>query len=196
MTQPSAKADLRQRLRARRKALVHSERRRSARALGRQFLRHRELRRARRVALYLAMGSELDTRPLQQLLARRGVAVHAPRIGRDGLLQFVALRGTCLRRHAHGMAQPAPGRRVPPCKLDLILLPLLGYDDDGQRLGQGGGYYDRTLARLRGARRPLRIGLAYPCQRVARLPVEPHDQPLHAVLTGHGLRRFRTPSPR
>lgn len=189
------KADLRRALRVRRKALPRSDRRRAAWAVARQFLRHRTLRRARRVALYLAMGSELDTGPLQRLLARRGVTVHAPRIGRDGLLHFVVLRGTRLRRHAHGMAQPAPGRRSPLRTLDLILLPLLGYDDRGQRLGQGGGYYDRTLARLGDARRPLRIGLAYICQRVPRLPVEPHDHPLHAVLTERGLRRFRITSP-
>lgn len=194
MNETSAKTDLRKQLRARRKALSPAERRHAARALARQFLRHRELRRARRVALYLAMGSELDTQALQQLLARRGAAVHAPRTGRDGQLHFFALRGTHHRRHAHGMAQPAPGRCVPLRKLDLILLPLLGYDDHGQRLGQGGGYYDRTLAGLRGARRPLRIGLAYHCQRVPRLPVEPHDHPLHAVLTERGLRRFRTPT--
>ena len=142
------------------------------------------------------MGSELDTGPLRRLLAWAGVQLHAPRIGRDGRLHFVALHPTRLRRHAHGMAQPVPGRRVPLRKLDLILLPLLGYDGHGQRLGQGGGYYDRTLAGLRDARRPLRVGLAYACQRVPRLPVEPHDHPLHAVLTERGLRRFRSPLPR
>jgi 5-formyltetrahydrofolate cyclo-ligase len=88
------------------------------------------------------------------------------------------------------MTQPPPGTARALRRLDLILLPLLGYDAQGQRLGQGGGYYDRTLARLGKARRPLRIGLAYACQQLATLPVEDHDRPLHAVLTERGLQRF------
>ena len=196
MSAATEKAALRRQLRDRRRALGRVERRRAARALARQFLRHRELRRARRVALYLAAGSELDTGPLRRLLARRGVHLYAPRIARDRRLRFVPLHKTERRRHALGMTQPSPGPACPLRRLDLILLPLLGYDDQGQRIGQGGGYYDRSLAGLRGAGRPLRIGLAYRCQRVPRLPVEPHDHPLHAVLTERGLRRFRTPPSR
>jgi 5-formyltetrahydrofolate cyclo-ligase len=69
----------------------------------------------------------------------------------------------------------------------LLLVPLLAYDDQGYRLGTGGGYYDRTLAALAGARA---IGIAYGGQRMESLPHEPHDYPLDAVLTEQGLKEF------
>ena len=184
------KAELRRQLRARRGALSAAQRRRAARRLLRQFLRWRELRRARHLALYLSMASELDTALLRHALAVRGVQLYAPRIHRRLGLRFVPLRATRLPRHALGMRQAPPGPARPLRRLDLLLLPLLGFDDRGQRLGQGGGYYDRALAGLKRARRPRRIGLAYACQQVERLPAEPHDRPLHAVLTERGLRRF------
>ncbi|MDP3859287.1 MAG: 5-formyltetrahydrofolate cyclo-ligase [Stagnimonas sp.] len=187
---PSAKAELRRRLRAQRRALSTRQRRQAARRLLRQFLRWREFRRARHVALYLSMASELDTSLLRHALARRGLRLYAPRIHRRLGLRFVPLRPSRLPRHAQGMRQPPPGPARSLRQLDLLLLPLLGFDDQGQRLGQGGGYYDRALAGLKRARRPRRIGLAYACQQVERLPVEPHDRPLHAVLTERGLRRF------
>lgn len=188
---PHQKSELRRQLRSRRRALGRLARRQAARRLCRQFLRWRRLLAARHVALYLAMASELDTGPLRELLARRGVHLYAPRIHRSQGLRWVPLRaGQPSRRHAKGMSQPAPGRSRPLRSLDLLLMPLLGFDDQGQRLGQGGGYYDRALAGLKSARRPQRIGLAYACQQLDCLPVERHDQPLQAVLTERGLRRF------
>ncbi len=73
---------------------------------------------------------------------------------------------------------------------DLVLVPLLAFDPYGGRLGQGGGYYDRTLAQLRAERPVFVLGLAYAGQEVERLPAETHDQPLDAVLTETGLRSF------
>lgn len=185
------KTELRRLLRARRRGLSARQRHAAERRALRQLLRSRLLAGARHVALYLSMASEFDTQSLRVALAKRGKRLYAPRVRRSGPLQFVRLGAGRLRRHAHGMPQPPPGPSRPLRRLDLLLMPLLGYDDAGRRLGQGGGYYDRTLARLGAARRPLRIGLAYAGQYIDTLPVEDHDQPLHAVLTERGLRRFR-----
>lgn len=184
------KTRLRAELRARRRAIPPTERRRAARRLARHYLRLRALKQARSVAMYLPMASEIDTAPLRAALAARGVALYVPKVARGGRLRFLRLGKGSLEWHPHGMPQPRGGDSRPLRSLGLILLPLLGYDARGRRLGQGGGYYDRTLARLRGARRPLRIGLAYACQQVDALPDEPHDHPLQGVLSERGLQRF------
>jgi 5-formyltetrahydrofolate cyclo-ligase len=71
---------------------------------------------------------------------------------------------------------------------DIILMPLLGFDAAGTRLGYGGGYYDRTLAALH--KRPKLIGLAFAVQELPLIPRESHDVPLDAVITESGLRQF------
>jgi 5-formyltetrahydrofolate cyclo-ligase len=185
------KAKLRTELRARRRAIPASERRQAARRLARHYLRLRVLRQARSVALYLPMASEIDTAPLRQALAARGVALYVPKVARGNRLRFLRLGKASLEWHPHGMPQPRSGHALPLRRIGLILLPLLGYDARGRRLGQGGGYYDRALAGLRGARRPLRIGLAYACQQIEALPGEAHDHPLQGVLSERGLQSFR-----
>lgn len=172
-------------------ALSPAERHRAARAAARQLLRCRALSRVRRIAIYLSHGSELDTAPLLRALYSRGSHVYVPVILRNQRLSFVRLRpATRLRRDHLGIRQPAKLR--PHCtvkRLQAIMLPLLGFDPQGHRLGQGGGYYDRTLAHCR--HRPLRIGYAYSAQEVAAVPSEPWDQALDAVVTEKGMRRFR-----
>jgi 5-formyltetrahydrofolate cyclo-ligase len=69
---------------------------------------------------------------------------------------------------------------------DLFILPLVAFDRGGARLGQGGGYYDRTLDALSGRRRPVLIGLAFAGQEVARVPIDAHDQKLDGILTERG----------
>lgn len=96
--------------------------------------------------------------------------------------------GDPLRANRLGIPEPRGGRRgaVPPWALDLILVPLVGFDADCNRLGMGGGFYDRTLAFLHRRRhwhRPRLIGLAHECQRVNRLEPRPWDVPLDAVAT-------------
>ncbi|MCP1363185.1 5-formyltetrahydrofolate cyclo-ligase, partial [Halomonas sp. BBD45] len=75
-------------------------------------------------------------------------------------------------------------RQLPPWALDLVLLPLVGFDDDGNRMGMGGGFYDRSFAFVRYRRpRPRLIGVAHDCQRVERLPVASWDVPLDAIVS-------------
>ena len=182
-----AKRALRSALRAQRKNISISTRRKAARALARGAFRCAALRRARRVAVYLSMGSELDTAPLIAALRTGGVEVFAPALLRGGM-RFRALTPARLQPHALGMSQPRTGRALRASAMDVVMLPLLGFDACGTRLGQGGGYYDRALSRSRF--RPYRLGLAYAQQQAERLPTEPWDMPLHAVLTERGLQQF------
>ena len=98
---------------------------------------------------------------------------------------FVALkRGVALRRNRFGIAEPVTSQRAP--QLDAIVLPLLGFDRSGQRLGQGGGYYDRALTQPRTCRRLLRLGYAYALQEIAAVPTGVHDARMDVVITERG----------
>ncbi|WP_221791815.1 5-formyltetrahydrofolate cyclo-ligase [Aquisediminimonas sediminicola] len=83
-----------------------------------------------------------------------------------------------------------PGDDAPIITPDIILTPLVGFDDTGNRLGQGGGFYDRIFARYPDAKR---IGLAWSVQRCESLPIDPWDQPLHAIITEAGMIGELTP---
>ncbi|WP_183254387.1 5-formyltetrahydrofolate cyclo-ligase [Brevundimonas basaltis] len=136
-------------------------------------------------ALYRPIGSELDPTPLARRLAYEGydlclpvvVELNAPMIFRRWLLDQP------LEPDLVGVPAPPPlAEIVTP---ELILTPLLAFDGAGGRLGQGGGYYDRTFVALPDAHR---IGFAYAGQEVEHLPLEPHDIRLHGVLTETGYR--------
>lgn len=138
-------------------------------------------------AVYRAIGSEMDMDALGLDLVRQGRSLCLPTvIERDQAMVFRRWSpGEPLELDEAGVPAPFPlAGTVTP---DLILTPLLAFDDRGGRLGQGGGYYDRTFAALPDA---IRVGVAYAGQRVDRLPVEPHDVRLHGVLTETGYTAF------
>jgi 5-formyltetrahydrofolate cyclo-ligase len=141
---------------------------------------------ARIVALYRAMGSELDTDALAAAMAAGRRLCLPVVVQRDAPMEFRAWSpGEPLEMDAAGCPAPLPLAEV--VMPDLILTPLLAFDDQGGRLGQGGGYYDRTFAARPDA---VRIGFAYAGQRVERLALEPHDIRLHGVLTETGYTAF------
>jgi 5-formyltetrahydrofolate cyclo-ligase len=144
----------------------------------------------RAAALYHPTGSELDPRPLAMVLAGQGTDLCLPSVRKAGEpLQFRRWRpGDELVADALGLPGPGPGAGV--VRPDLVVTPLLGFDAQGGRLGQGGGYYDRTIAQLRAEGGVFILGLAFAAQEVEKLPAETHDQRLDAVLTETGLRRF------
>lgn len=185
------KQALRRELRARRLAVSAAARRRAAGAAARQALRLLRALRVRRVAVYLACGSELPTRPLIAALQRRRIRVAVPRMLGAGRMRFEWLReGARLRRNAQGIEEPAlRGARARRGELDAILLPLLGFDTHGHRLGAGGGYYDRWLAKPRCGPRPRYLGYAYARQALPQIPCEPWDVQLDAVITENGVIR-------
>ncbi|WP_428150204.1 5-formyltetrahydrofolate cyclo-ligase [Brevundimonas sp.] len=143
---------------------------------------------AKLVAVYRAMGSELDPEPLAHALLDGGRALCLPvALERDAPMIFRRWSpGEPLEMDAAGCPAPLPLAEV--VDPDLIVTPLLAFDDFGGRLGQGGGYYDRTF----GARPDvIRIGFAFDGQRVARLPMDAHDVRLHGVLTEVGYTAAR-----
>lgn len=184
---------LRRELRRRRRILTPAQQHQASERLCRRLRGLPELQRARRVALYLPNDGEIDPRPLIAWLRGRGARVYLPVLKplTHNALWFVHYHaGTPMIANRFGIPEPETrhgahrARRLSAWALDLILLPLVGFDDAGQRMGMGGGFYDRTLAfTRRPGPRPRLIGLAHDCQRVARLPVEPWDVPLDAIAS-------------
>ena len=138
---------------------------------------------ARHIALYLASDGEIDCRAIAERAWSEERAVYLPRIvGRT--LEFARWEaGAALRRNHFDIGEPA-GPAVLAADLDLITLPLVAFDAAGNRLGMGGGYYDRTLAESPG---PLRLGLAYQCQQVPAVPGDPWDMALDAIASEETL---------
>ena len=137
------------------------------------------------VAVYRAVGAEFDPEPLAHALIRAGRSLCLPvAIVRDAALIFRRWSpGDPLEMDVAGCPAPLPLAEV--VVPDLIIAPLLAFDDAGGRLGQGGGYYDRTFAAMPDA---VRVGLAYSSQCVSDLSMLPFDMPLNGVLTEAGYR--------
>lgn len=182
----SEKKTLRKSVKEARAAVPAAERRRAAQAAALRLAQACRYWRARHVAVYLSMADEFDTRPLIRELQGIGCELYAPKI-HAGRLRFSRLRPP-LRANRYRIPEPAFYEH--PRRLDLIVLPLVAFDRKGRRLGMGGGFYDRLLARSRPFRRPLRVGLAYALQEIPAVPVASWDVALDAVVTERGLRKF------
>jgi 5-formyltetrahydrofolate cyclo-ligase len=135
------------------------------------------------IAGYWPMGEEMDPRPLMLALASRGHALALPVTPPRGQpLTFRAWApGAALRAGPMGTSEPFAGDELRP---DILLVPLLAFDRAGRRLGYGGGYYDRTLAALPGAKA---IGIAYAGQEMAEVPAGPQDFRLPLIATEAGV---------
>lgn len=159
-----------------------------------------EVLRARRIAGYVGSKGEIDPMPLLRALDGRGRRVYLPVLHpfKPGRLWFCRWRdGARLLTNRYGIEEPLSGRdnRCATHALDLVLVPLLGFDDGCNRLGMGGGYYDRTLAlrkRLQHVHRPRLIGLAHGIQRLTSVPTNPWDVRLDAVVTPDGVHRCKS----
>ncbi|MFJ5995943.1 5-formyltetrahydrofolate cyclo-ligase [Streptomyces sp. NPDC092370] len=196
------KRSLRHEILAVRSRLTADDLRETSAALAGRALELPELARARAVAAYVSVGSEPGTLALLDALRARGVRVLLPALLPDNDLDWGEYEGEgSLARVRHGgrMALFEPtGERLGPdavTSVDAVLLPGLAVDARGMRLGRGGGSYDRVLARLeRADAHPARVVLLYDSEVVEHVPKEPHDRPVHAVVTPSGVRRFRPES--
>lgn len=139
------------------------------------------------VAGYWPLGDEIDPRPLMAALAGLGCRLALPVVvARAAPLEFRAwAAGDALEAGPHGTAHPPEA--APRLHPDVLLVPLLGFDRGGWRLGYGGGYYDRTLESLRENAQVKAIGLAFAAQEMAAVPRDGHDQPLDVIVTEREL---------
>lgn len=201
---PKASTTLRKTLRRKRLQLSKRQRFLAAYQAQRQLshLCCRALRQKnRKVGLFVDAFGEMPTQPLIDWAYRHGHHVYLPVVrGVNQPLVFVRfiphrLLSARLARHRLGMRQPATGAYINARELDVIVMPLVAVDAQGNRMGMGGGFYDRTLAKTK--QKPLKIGWAYDFQQVTALDSKPWDVKLDAaVLPSQRLifRRYTTKS--
>jgi len=176
------KAALRKQLLAARSALSPDDRREAARRIRDALLEMPELQMAGTVAAYYSVGAEPDTRGLVYALWKRGTYVLLPRLQPGGDLDWASYEGPdSLVPGPRGLQEPGEKPRGVDtiARADVVLAPALAVDHAGNRLGRGGGSYDRALARV-GPLIPV-IALLYDAELLGRLPAEPHDTPVRAV---------------
>lgn len=142
-----------------------------------------------RVAGFAPIQNEIDLWPLLRALHTQGRTVALPIIqASDSPLTFHHWAPGCdTQKDRHGITIPVGTRKVEP---QLILVPLLAFTPRGDRLGYGGGYYDRTLAGLRAQSEIFACGVAYAGQEVKSLPTDAHDERLDGILTEDGFRQL------
>ena len=184
---------LRAELRARRDALGAAQRIAAAQGLIAQLERIPEFLTDRDVAGYWAVAGELPLLGLMAGLRTRGQRYLLPVVGAARQLSFAAWRpGMEIAANRFGIPEPVVAKRehVQPVELDVVLMPLLGFDRRGNRLGFGGGYYDRSFAFLRereGAGSPLLVGIGYALQEVDPIEPMPWDVRLDYIATEREL---------
>ncbi len=203
MTEPAplSRPQLRRMLRKARRALTPSEQRKAAQGLYRQLAQHPLFRRAKHISLYLPTDGEIDPRLLLRAAQRRGKATYLPVLSAWPRTKMVFQRvrpGEKLLPNRFRILEPRVNisRQRKVWALDLVLLPLVGFDNVGGRLGMGGGFYDRSLAylaRRQSWRKPTLLGLAHECQKVERLAQASWDVPLAGTVTDKHWYIAKTP---
>lgn len=156
----------------------------AATATAERFLANVHLGRGSRLGLYRAHDGELDPRPLERAAGVDGVVVFLPTIA-GSTLEFASIGpDTSWLTNEFGIDEPAHGDRVLPGELDVVVVPLVAFDDRCHRLGHGHGYYDRAFAfRLGRPAPPMLIGYGFDEQQIERVVNHSGDVPLDCIIT-------------
>jgi 5-formyltetrahydrofolate cyclo-ligase len=188
------KQRLRCELRERRHSLTPAQQQQASLLLLRQLMKLPSFMRAHHIALYIANDGEIDPAVIARQLWKMEKHTYLPvlRPGKSKELWFVEFTaGTVLTPNRYGIAEPdhRQEHRLPANLLDVVLMPLVGFDNRGARLGMGGGFYDATFAfkHKKPTGKPYLIGLAHSCQQVATLNTDSWDIPLFAIATEKGV---------
>jgi 5-formyltetrahydrofolate cyclo-ligase len=189
------KAKLRQQLRSARRSLRAADHALRSNLAASAITRMAAFKAGARVAVYLPFDRETNPAVLLVAARRRGVHIYVPVVTdlRHRRLTFYPLSGKT-RRGVFGISVPhRSGKPATPRWFDLIVVPLVGIDGEGRRLGMGGGFYDRALGFRRNRRRwrgPRLVGLAFDCQRAGSVFADPWDVGLDSLATESGLHHF------
>lgn len=185
-------AQLRQTIRKQRKSLNHQQRRHLARLASLHLPKLAKLLpKNANIGLYLDDFGELPTTPIIKLCQQYNLTPYLPITKQHQALSFAPcfyeLNKTPLKRHALGMKEPITKHTIKLNQLDCIICPLVAVDKLGNRLGMGGGFYDRTFANFRG----LKVGWCYDFQITEQLSVNDWDQGVDFIISNQGI--LRTP---
>ena len=186
----------RARLRAARRAITGSARRVAEAAIISRILRLAAFRRARMVSCYLPFDGEVDLRPLIYRVRPQGKTYCLPAVSRSHSreMRFLSYRrGEYLVTNRFGIGEPLTlgSAIVPSREIDVALMPVVGFDENGSRIGMGAGYYDRFFGRkgVCGYRHTCLVGVAFECQRLSLIERREWDVPLDLVVTDRTVYR-------
>lgn len=197
------KSELRRRLRRARAQLSGDERAAAEREIGR--LLKRRIKRGGRIGVYWPMGSELRLDGFVRAAQKRGAKLYLPYIEPNSRRMWFTpypadgVKQERKRGRAKLHVPQFAGHKIRVHGLSILLVPVVGIDHEGYRLGQAGGYYDATLSAMKYRLQAKTIGVGFACQLVDRLPHEAHDVPLDGFVSERGalaFRRFRRPARR
>ena len=185
-TQQTLRNQLRQQIRKTRANLTALQQQQAEDSITQQALALIEERNAQHIALYLSFDGEISTDKLIKILWAQGKQVYLPVLhpfNPNHLLFLRYLPDTSMLKNKFGIWEPKLNVQnvLPLDELDILFTPLVAFDKQGNRLGMGGGFYDRTLQHWQ--KSPfIPVGLAHQCQQVEQLPTEAWDVPLHQIL--------------
>lgn len=196
-----SKQSLRRHFRQQRRSLSSSEQLRASLRLSARILLSPWFRSAKHIAFYWPADGELSVLPLMKQASKLGKTCYLPIVQNRQIIRnpsatqnnnliFREYRpGFRLHRNRFGIPEPLPRYNTRPlAQLDAVLLPLVAFDANGNRLGMGAGFYDRAFALLK-THRPLKVGIAHEIQKAQSLPIDTWDVPLHAVITDRKIYR-------
>lgn len=178
----------REQIKQQRRALTPTEVAIASAEIAQRVLNLSVLRRARNIGIYLAAFGEVDCTAISHYAWQRKKRIFAPILRKQALLFAPLHPGSELQKNRFGILEPVHtfADLVRPPELDVVLVPLVAFDTNRNRLGMGAGYYDRSFAqrlRRRRWRKPRLLGVAYSFQRVASIQPQAWDVPLDAVIT-------------
>lgn len=194
----TSKQSIRTSMRAKRRALSPRLRSYSSLLAARKFCNSFLFLRYKRIAVYLANDGEIDPGPIYREMWKRHKqcylpVVHGPAFNRMWFARFGAR--SKMKPNRYGISEPVVSMRemTRGSNLDLVLVPLVAFDKQGNRLGMGGGYYDRTfnyLKRRKIWKKPLLVGFAYDMQEAPQMSTDVWDIPLNYIATETRLIRL------
>jgi len=191
----NSKQEIRRRIRTERNTLTQDEIFDAAVSLNHHLWSLPQLSRATRIATYIGINGEADCSEIIRSAWQRQKQTYVPILRKNRMLFANLSADKKLKNNRFGI--PEPEYRITdllkPANLDVVLMPLVAFDGNGNRLGMGGGFYDRSLQQLQHRkvfRHPLLIGMAYDFQRVGHISAENWDIPLDAVITETGVSSF------
>jgi len=181
---------LRQQMRLNRDSLSPSQQQMAAQLLSQHVMATSYYQNSEHIAVYWAIGGEVSVQPLINAAWGQGKRCYLPVVTQQQMV-FVEYRQDAeMVTNVFGIPEPADQSRIiSATELDLVITPLVAFDKHANRLGMGGGYYDRTFSFLMsdGIQKPHLMGVAHACQEVDSLRAQAWDVPLHSVVTDKGI---------
>lgn len=170
--------------------LTPSEKRKASEKIAERLFDSNHFRGAVNIACYIPLSSEVDTWTIIKRAWELKKRIFAPCVEKTSTLRFCRLKkNSGLRPNKMGVQEPQAGQIIPADELDLVITPLVAFDSERNRIGMGGGYYDRSFSFLQHDQRrlkPILIGVAFNCQQVEKISPNPWDIPLSGVFTESG----------